>query len=617
MLRIELRFLMALVVFASFGCSREEGDSDKGSKVQISLPQTVSGFSQKVGAFSLASTAVLNRVVINATGEGMALKTMMWDSCRDCATPNIPASFDLEVPGGPSRLIQLIAVYEDSVTEQLSIYYGDVTTELVGGEINLPIEVTKINQSTLVQGRVTGRYLTAANSGPTGVVDVQYLPGNGKPPLVVTQEHMLSGWFNFFMLSGAQLKYVVRGTGEVLWGGSVSLDSPIFNHSNKVLKALVPVHVRKQYDSEDAVYEYTLQDAQIYVWGYWSPGAHASTQRVCTSAVTGSASNLKRYDAVNPSSSSPLAINRVMTALPTNYIETLTNTTTPATEVKVAGGIDMSSLCDSFPNNSTNLFSQFQLVSLSMFDGTSRDEVGGFQGPFILNAGGGGLFYAEARDYPNRSHILTTQPLLPGASEAVAGFKVYKKSGVSPNFYLENPDCANPGSIGYTAVGGITPTVGSESLTLEPILSDLKGTAAIICPIMVSGYNQIKGLYVSTHRLPTFPSSIGINLLTNNLTVEECGQGHFYFKDMAGEVIPSFESATMNITHGGLSGTINTDPACTAGGTAMPFSIAAASTISQTFFFKFTAAGSGSIMANGNFGGGPTLVGNTPLVVIP
>jgi hypothetical protein len=184
-------------------------------------------------------------VAINVTGAGLPAPIIFsWDSHQNGTQVAAPTSFDFDVPSGAGRLIQVLAVYEQTTTQSMIFTYGDVTANLPQGNFSVAVTVSEIGAGSVVTGRVAGRYLTGTDSGPTGIVDVHFNPGGGKPPLIIEKSYIANGWFAFFMLAGANLEYTVNGT--KLFGGPVDLNSQMFVPStangnlNRIARASLP-----------------------------------------------------------------------------------------------------------------------------------------------------------------------------------------------------------------------------------------------------------------------------------------------------------------------------------------------------------------------------------------
>lgn len=502
------RLLMGISLFFSLGCTRDEGSKDDKSRIQIALPLAVEGMRAKASALSLTATSKLVHVSISVNGEGMPTLLTEWDYCRSCLqAPPPPTEFPVDVPSGKSRLFQVLAVYEDSAAKEMSIYYGDSTLDLNGGEVSLPISMTKISAGTLVQGRVAGRYLTSATSGPTGVVAVRYYPSNGKPPMLVTREEIIGGYFNFFMLSGASLEYSVNG--QVLWGGPVSLDSTVFATSDRVMKAYVPVHVRSRF--ENGATTFYQQEARILVWGYWGePAVSLSSKYVCSVSLGGTSLVLRQFSNSNLASSPSLTFAYTAQSAPPTppTVASLVNTASPLSSIAVQGGAATGSNCYSYglPNPAEE-FKSIILVKKAWIDSEDQEQFAGFQ-KFLQFQNS--LSLVTLSDYTNASinYKALTIRFLPELASLIPKVRVFKSTVLSgAGNYIDRPFCPAiaSGENGFVPASSILnhPTGGAVQLTINSTLTQAEatqGASLVICALDSLG----APLPLSGHFLPSW-----------------------------------------------------------------------------------------------------------------
>jgi hypothetical protein len=254
----------------NLGCTRKNSEK---SNLQINLPQQIT--QNKLGVQGGALT--LGHVVINVSGSGMPGPIVInWDADGG---KTAPSSFFVEAPQGDGRLVQILAVYKDSTTSSMSFYYGDVMANFNSPDINLLIPVAAVGTSTIYDGQIAGRYLTSANDGPSGEIEIRFLPP-GKPSLLIERSFMFHGWFSVFGLSGQSFSYQLKGFGE-LFGGPVSLDSSAFaTTSNTLLKLTLPVHNRSESSSVKP------ENPSTYVWGYFGDSNFTSSKKICADFST-------------------------------------------------------------------------------------------------------------------------------------------------------------------------------------------------------------------------------------------------------------------------------------------------------------------------------------------
>jgi len=489
-MQMKIFVLLGLLILQLVGCTRAAKDTS--AKITIELPQSAVS----------ASTMKLSHVAINATGAGISAPIVYsWDSCHDCATvPEPPASFQVEIPSGAGRLVQILAVYKDSITSQMVFYYGDSTRDFSGGEVTLDINISQVGSGNITGGRVSGRYLDTASTGPTSLIDIKYNPGNGKPALIVEKSSIVNGWFSFFMLSGANLQYVLRNSGTMLWGQEMSFESAAMNPSENAgayfdqrVRAYIPVHIRT--DNRNNVTTYVAQESENLVWGYW--GAGATGKKVCTSGLDSSPvpTKIKKYVSSNLSSAPAFSVSHFVNhslTVPTKA--QLTDTSSPYSSIVVEGGLSMSSSCGGFSDTAANQYENFQKVYLNLFDGNGNDNVAGFRGIFRSDSN---MNYLTVSSGDPR--VLTGQTL-PGVASVMSSLRMFKRVGTD-ELRVESPICSEVASLGFSPGSSSDATIDANgNFSLNSTISAAEasaGVSAIMCPL-ASGSLDTMGLFMGT-----------------------------------------------------------------------------------------------------------------------
>jgi hypothetical protein len=593
------------------GCTRPT-DASK-NRVSIMLPQSLSsstGQSLLSAAGTVLTAADLMHVTVFATGGGMSPQAINLESCHGCIVPTpIPLSYDLVLPSGTGRLIQVLAVYQDPKSKEMLFYYGDMSADLNGTDTTLNIPITKLSQGVVIQGQVAGRYLTGTNTGPTGKVDIKFVPGAGKPAMTVSDASIVNGWFSFFILSGATFQYVMHDTGDILWGGPVGLDTPEMDpiaNSNadydKRLRVYIPVHTQKSMDGGTT--NYYPSDAREIVWGYWGPGA--AGKKVCTFGVSGSTpQTLSLYATTALSSQSPLTINRLSSpggAVPTSA--QLANTTTPFSSIVVqgGGGPDMTGSCGGVTDTAGNLYLNFQKVTLANFDRNGSDDVAGFRGIFKATPGGNPITVSG-----DPKTLVGT--VLPGVETVVDGFRLFKLLGSNSNNNMNNPICTElaTGALGFIPGSSVDATIdGSNNFSLSSNITGAEGIAgvsAVVCPVKSGAVVSWGGQYLGPWNLGSgggggggipLATSISLDMLTTNpaLTVVNnvCTPFSVHGRSGAQEAgLPMNTTLTLSSTDASVA--IYSDPACSSS-VAGPYNSMGSNNM---FFLK--RSGSGALNA--------------------
>src|SRR6185312_12768970 len=480
--------LISLISFATIfvaittSCTRATSNI---STTQIAIPQSLSQHMMNSTTSATDPTAgqILSHVVINVTALDMPTPIVsIWDSCNGCATANTPpATFDVSVPQGQNRLIQVIAVYQNSTTSAMSVYYGDVTQTLSSSVESAAITVTSVASGTVLNGRVMGRYFTSSTGGPTGRVNVLFDPGNGKQKMLVDHDRIVNGWFHIMVLSGIALTYQVPDTGDVLWGGPVSMESLIGSNppSNSVAMAGVPVSLRQQ--NNNGVMSYNPNDAAMFVWGYFanSPAtataAAISSKAVCVDQTPG-IQKLKVFTSTGVASGQPLL---TVTAGAMPAATALANISSPMSTITMAGGVaNGTGSCTSISPSA--LYTNDLPVSTMFIDGNGNDGAAGFRVPFTSMPGN----FDFAITPPSNASTTISGQLLPGTTSVIDSVQVYKRVA-SDNLRIDSPDCnlISAGNLGYVLAGSASvPTPGAFSLPTNISASDkATGVSGVLC----------------------------------------------------------------------------------------------------------------------------------------
>lgn len=502
-------WIVALIGTSLIACTRAAKDNT--ANITISLPSSSNG---SLGT-GTAGTLELAHVAINVTGAGMSVPIVYsWDSCRDCQTPPAaPTAFQVPVPSGTGRLLQVLAVYEDTSSQQMTFYYGDVTKDISGASMDVDIAVSQVGQGNITSGRVSGRYFTTSTAGPTGLVDIKYKPTD-KPALIVDKGSIVNGWFSMMMLSGANLQYVVRSTGEMLWGQEVSFESvamdPAENsgaYFDQRVRAFIPVHTAKR--EQNGVTNYVKGEAETYVWGYWGPGAVG--KKVCTSQVEGAVlQRIKKYTDTNLQDAPSFSISHYINwnlAVPTKA--QLLDTVSPYGYIVFQGGESMSSSCGSFADSSANQFTNFQKITIDLIDGNGNDSVAGFRG--ILR-GSVNNSYASVSGADPR---VITGKILPGVESVFDGVRLFKKVS-SEDMHMDQPDCTTLASQGFVSGGADATFDGSGNFSLTSNISSSEaqsGVSGVLCPVK-SGTISAIGVFLNKWMFGNSGGSVGGGMAT-------------------------------------------------------------------------------------------------------
>lgn len=484
------------------------------SRMSIAIPAVAK-------ASNSAQSLQLGHLVVNVSGPGITSTILYtWDACNGgCGGSNaptpVPSEFALEVPTGKSRLVQVLAVYQDSTSNLTSFFYGDQTADLAKVEESVKVTVTDLTGGLpLISGAISGRYLDTATTGPSGEVHVKYQPPGDRPSLIIEKGGIANGWFNLFALKGIPLRYVIPETGRDIFGQAVDLgDRTIFAPSNKVAKIFVPVSTRL----ENGV-PYNEREAETHVIGYFGPGAGA-TRAVCREIANNDPTDGRLvYGTSTPMTFGVISSNTA--AEPTN----LSNTTTPATQIQIQGGVVSGAApCSGYLGAvATNVYNNFLPLRAHNFkDG--REGIGGFFYPFgFVNKPTAPWAPADFNfDLGNAASPLqvdTSSTLkfggrfLPGMGAILNGLRVYRipATGATQMEDMEFAPCGEIragdrfGSVPI-GTGTVNAAGGFYAATSLPAANLTSAEGIAICFDSVAGPVK-RGVYLDSSRLSGGPS---------------------------------------------------------------------------------------------------------------
>lgn len=450
-----------LVAAAVLGCTRE---TSKDSNIKISIPA-------QLGSKTLGANSLMH-VAINVTGPGIQNPVIFsWDSHQNGMQTVAPTNFNFNVPKGDNRFIQVLGVYEDPSMGGMLFRYGDSYANLQGGEAAVTVSLGVIGSGLILDGQISGRYLTGPDSGPTGVVEMFFNPGNGKRSLIVDKSFMANGWFSMFSLTGVNLEYKVNGM--TLFGGPINLDSPQFfpraAHGNldKVMRAALPTRVRSE-----GMGQKSFEKASIYVWGFWSGGGSLAGKTVCNDLSAGAFTRIFQYNSIPNNASTLLTTSNSPTTeinFPAN--PALQNTGAPSVDpmdrVTAAGG-------DSTTCQPAITANEIQ-VKKQQVDGNGNDSVAGFRNIFLMGSNGSPFSMT-----PTGNSATISGTVLPGIYGLYDKIRFYRRIGApNENFRMETPACQAiaSGIAGFTFVGESGPIAANGNFMATSVGIDTTSPA--------------------------------------------------------------------------------------------------------------------------------------------
>lgn len=472
-------FISTVVVCLAFflaSCDRESQSTSNLAMIKLDLPKNFNS------VFTTGPQEVLMHVVINVTAPDLSAPlSVVWDANGGATAPD---SFSLTVPQGSGRLIQVLAVYANPVSQALDFMYGDATQTLSGPSQSVSIGLAGLGAGPVTVGQVYGRYLTTATGGPTGNVRISFSPP-GKPKMLIQRSLIANGWFSFFMLNGAPLEYTLDD-GTLLWGTAVDLTNSLLSSSSKILRADIPVAYFREMNAGSPTW--SLMNPQSYVYGWFTDPAMSPTMAssalsanfVCYSS-TDAASGipwLSPYSATPPGLS-PTLLSGTSSGSAQTPLQLL-NLTTPLTQYYLSGGTPSTSPCTTSSDQVTTL--TFNSLKLS---GHGNDSAGPFAFPFVdtgSSFGSVSAFTISPNTPANGTYILKAL-LLSGAETAFDQFFAYKvdSAGLGGGGSLSCGDIAG-GALGFQMVG--SSSVSGRSINFQIPMTTFEvenGTTVAVC----------------------------------------------------------------------------------------------------------------------------------------
>lgn len=596
----------ALLGLLAIGCTRKASDT---STLSFSLPPKTAKAAQpgqQAKVFANA-TETLVHVIVNVTGSEIAPVYFVWDKNSNITGGT---TFSTQPLKKSTVLVQVLAAYKSDSNDALTLYYKDVTQTLT-----LDVQPIEVNleplpgSSSAISGQISGRYLTSGNAGPTGDIAIKYSPQGGKPKMLIEKSSIFNGWFSVFALSNVAFEYEIQSgpaqpNAELMFGGPVSLASSVFNpadsgEQNRRMRAAMPIHLRN--DSWSGTPVPIVEDAQLYVWGYWGNATAKAdslwaNRSICRSSLSGPLTRMKKFSSVANWGSQPglnIVVNSsVSTPMPT--VTELRDESTPKAEVVFSGGVGNCST----PHTAGTKYSNWMSVSPAMIDGRGNDGATGFELPFSINAN---LNWATISTADPR---IISADLLPGAGANIDEYRLFKKTGVNSSYSMDQIDCTQLSTMApdYISAGnGSVDNAGHFTLNSNISAAEASaGTAALMC-FYKNSKPYALGVFLSPSEISG--ASNGNGNLANHIDLEVptyLGSSQYLIsacvparvKGLNASNLPAnFPSGTnlnLSTSNGGLK--FYTDSYC---GTEVISPVTNVGGTSQTYYFKGGTGGQG------------------------
>lgn len=367
------------------------------------------------------------------------------------------------VAKGSQRLIQVLAGNKSS--SSTAMYYGDLATDISADTINATIDLSAV---TTIQGdaQISGRYLRADGSGPSGVVDILFHPVSGRRSMIVGRTVMFSGWFTAFTLWDAKFDYVMDETQEQLFIGANASDASYAStfaynvEPKRNMLIELPEMYRTDWSHPNDPTAREHEQKRRLVYGFFGSSVGTLGKAACYNGTSSSLSNV--YDAAT-------AVANAINWNPSS---------TQSTDARVVQNGSYSDVkCESsaydFVDNIR--FREQQIMN--------RDKLLGFQGPYRLQSYSSGVFSDVS--YSNGSLSLDWA-YLPGVDSVLTGSTVYYRTGHTQDDRsgLQDQDsilCNNIPS-DFVKVGDYDTATTSTSFALASSFVSSHQFQVLVCP---------------------------------------------------------------------------------------------------------------------------------------
>jgi hypothetical protein len=404
-----------------------------------------------------------------------------WDkhNCgsADCVLP--PEFVVDDIPSGGEVFVQVLAVFEDSITKALVFKYADANKFIAAGINEISLTPTVIGGAT-TQAHVYGRYLnqlvSGVATGPTGIMEARFKPPASAsvkadpPSLILMRTPMFAGWTSFFALDGdAKFDYFVNGA-QIM--ANINIAALEGMTSSNFLEIDVPDYERT-YWQNGSPSGFQLEKAQKIFIGYLGP--NASGQQACyksgSEAIT---------DAYVAGSAGGTALNWNSSA----------SIASAAVVARKSGGTAFlsgdASVCDT---SSTQFVNHMNFNHMGLRNG--HDSVAGIRGPFRAVTVNND--YVDATS--NGTSVFLSLSLLPDVASpsGMTSIQVYTRTapadGNENGLYGSGDgiQCSKIGLAGFTLLGGIPVPSGATSLNATFPGVNASGLDIVLCPVLSTG----------------------------------------------------------------------------------------------------------------------------------
>jgi hypothetical protein len=453
----------------------------------------------------------LTVLIVNVSGGQLKAPIYKpWDkhNCgsADCVLP--PEFVVDDIPSGGEVFVQVLAVFEDSLTKALVFKYADANKFIAAGTNEISLTPTTIGGAT-TQAHVYGRYLnqlvSGVATGPTGIMEARFKPPASAsvkadpPSLILMRTPMFAGWASFFALDGdAKFDYFVNGA-QIM--ANINIAALEGMTGSNFLEVDVPDYERTHWQNGSPS-GLQLEKAQKIFIGYI--GSNTSGKQACyksgSEAIT---------DAYVAGSSGATALNWNASA----------STASSSVVARKGGGMSFlpgdASVCDT---SSTEFVDHITFDHMGLRNG--HDSVAGIRGPFRAVTVNGD--YVDATS--NGTGVFLSFSLLPGVANptGVTSVQVYTRAtpadGNENGLYGSGDgiQCSKLGLAGFTLLGALSVPSGTTGLNATFPGVNTNGLDIVLCPVLATGIADA-GVKVNSIHPPAAFKIIGSDTTNSDL----------------------------------------------------------------------------------------------------
>lgn len=603
--------LAALILGA--GCSPKSESSD----VRLQFPDwkamREADLARQSKVSSLAvDPADIGMIVVNVTGPGITAPVFFsWEN-RDGQTSTPPTQISLTVPKGSDRLVQVLTTFEGSGTMQF--YYADTLATISSDIADVSLTLMNVaTSSSLVEGNISGRYLTAENQGPTGVFEYRFNPPGGKPSMIVHHGEMFGGWLELFSLSSPFLSYTLPD-GTPIFQGLHNGSPALFPTSNpaRTLSARLPSGY-EVYNDQSGVRHSSLSGPRRMVVGFFGPGAGlpADTKRVCYSSGTTDSLRDLYTDA---SGTAPIKWNGSLAS-----VQTPAANEAAVERMLLSDGATLKRGGSNQASCSSSGSEWQDYVVLNHKELKNGDGALNFRGPFKpVSTTSTSVQYLKLATGTNK--VTAQWAYLPGAQAALGGIGVFYRQNPSGTAWNDNDvrggegiRCNDLTTLSTGAFKEITLAASATSADITGITTAQAATLqVIVCPL-----NAVSGRYFQSAIM-----AVGLNngpspelRVTGPQNIQSNPSGCNPFtiaRYVDGAAAPTDTALSINLNvyaNNASPGTFFSDASCTTGNEITSVSMAAGQSSAMVYYRDYypglkrmSAAASGSSGREWEFG---------------